>query len=122
MNIRSRKANLDSFTAYLNTLKFWFDTIGLTETWLHKNNADIYKAPGYSHISLPREYSKGGGVSIWLLSWLSNKRRDDLCMSNNIIECLFVEAFIVKKVLVDTIYRPPDIQSVCLMNTWNWFN
>ena len=36
MNIRCMKANLDSFTAYLNTLKFRFDAIGLTETWLHK--------------------------------------------------------------------------------------
>ena len=54
MNIRSMKANLDSFTAYLNTLKFKFDVIGLTETWLHKDNSDLYNAPGYSHISLPR--------------------------------------------------------------------
>ena len=67
-----------------------------------------HNAPGYSHISLPREYSKGGGVSILLHSRLSYKRSDDLCMSNNIIECLFVEAFIVKKVLIGIIYRPPD--------------
>ena len=102
------KANLDSFIAYLNTLKFKFDVIGLTETWLHKDNSDLYNAPGYSHINLPSEYSKGGGVSILLHSRLSYKRRDELCMSNNIIECLFVEAFIVKKVLIGMIYRPPD--------------
>ena len=29
-------------------------------------------------------------------------------MSNDTIECLFVEAFIVKKVLIGIIYRPPD--------------
>ena len=102
------KANLDSFTAYLNTLKFKFVAIGLTETWLHKDNSDLYNTPGYSNISLPRKYSKGGGVSILLHSRLSYKRRDDLCMSNNIIECLFVEAFIVKKVLIGKIYRPPE--------------
>ena len=104
----SMKANLDSFTAYLNTPKFKFDIIGLTETWLHKDNSDLYNAPGYSHISLPREYSKGSGVSILLHSRLSYKRKDDLCMSNNTIECLFVEAFIVKKVLIGIIYRRPD--------------
>ena len=68
------KANLDSFTAYLNTLKFKFDVIGLTETWLHKDNSDLYNAPGYSHISLPREYSKGGGASVLLHSRLSYKK------------------------------------------------
>ena len=38
MNIRSIKANIDSFAAYLDTLQFTFKLIGLTETWLDKNN------------------------------------------------------------------------------------
>ena len=40
MNIRYMKANVDSFTAYLDILKFNLDVIVCTETWLDKSNSD----------------------------------------------------------------------------------
>ena len=52
---------------------------------------------GYNHVSLPREYSSGGGVSLFLDLKLSYKRKNELCQSNEIIECLFIETKIVKK-------------------------
>ena len=54
MNIRSTKANIDSFAAYLGTLELRFKLIALTETWLDNNNHDLYIIPGYNMISNSR--------------------------------------------------------------------
>ena len=51
MNIRSMKANIDLFTAYLDTLEFRFKLIAFTETSLDNNNNDLYNIPGYNIIS-----------------------------------------------------------------------
>ena len=108
MNIRSIKANIDSFTAYLDTLQFTFKLIGLTETWLDKNNQDLYSIPGYNIISNFRQESKGGGVSVLLHESLVHKERTDLSLMNDTIECVFTEVHIGKKALIGVIYRPPN--------------
>ena len=37
----------------------------------------------------------------------SYKRKTELCQSNDIIECLFIETKIIRKVIIGVIYRPP---------------
>ena len=100
MNIRSIKANIDSFAACLDTLQFTFKLIGLTETWLDKNNQDLYSIPGYNMINNFRQESKGGGVSVLRHESLVHKERTDLSLMNDDIECVFTEVHIGKKHLL----------------------
>ena len=108
MNIRSMKANIDSFAAYLDTLEFRFKLIALTETWLDNNNHDLYNIPGYNMISNFRRESAGGGVSILIHESLCYKERTDLLLMNDAIECAFTEVYIGKKILIGVVYRPPN--------------
>ena len=41
MNIRSLPKHFDELQQYLNVLKYDFSVIGISETWLGENNADI---------------------------------------------------------------------------------
>ena len=86
-NIRSSNANLDSFLAYLETLNFIFTIIALTETWLNDKDDDLFDIAGYNHISAPRVYGKGGGVSIYLREHISYNRRNDLKYHSECFEC-----------------------------------
>ena len=90
MNNRSMKANLDSFTAYLNTLKFIFDVIGLTETLLHKDNSDppimhqvipilaylvnIPKAVVFLYYCIPDSHTKDETLNVYLWKLLLWKK------------------------------------------------
>ena len=85
MNIRSIEANIDSFAAYLATLQFTFKLIGLTETWLDRNNQDLYSIPWYNMINNFRQESKEGGVSVLLHESLVHKERTDLSLMNDTI-------------------------------------
>ena len=107
VNIRSMRANGDSFHSYLNTLDFKFNCIGITETWLDSDTCEFFNLPGYNMINNCRE-SRGGGVSILLEQGISYKERKDLWLINDDIECVFVEAYLTKKVLIGVVYRPPD--------------
>ena len=55
----------------------------------------------------------GGGVSIFIRSGLAFKRRDDLCVMSDNMECLFVELHssstdLKKSIVVGVVYRPPN--------------
>ena len=107
MNIRSMKANGNSFYSYLNSLEFKFNCIGISESWLDSDTCQLYNFPGFNMISNCRS-GRGGGVSIMLQENFSYKERHDLWLMNDSIECVFVEAYLRKKVLIGVIYRPPD--------------
>ena len=107
-NIRSAQANLKYFEAYLCSLNFSFNCIGLTETWFKESNSDVHNILGYNKIDRIRQCKQGGGVSILLKEGILFKERHDLSTVTDDIECVFVEATIVKKILIGVIYRPPD--------------
>ena len=91
----------------MELLNYKFKAIALTETWLCDATVKLCNIDGYNHISLPRDYSIRGGLSIFLDSKFSYKKKPELCQSNENIECLFIETKIVKKVLIGALYRPP---------------
>ena len=64
MNIRSVRKNLDSFENYLNLLNHNFTVIGLSETWLSKDDYDLSRLSGYNFIGHHRSDRIGGGVAI----------------------------------------------------------
>ena len=108
LNIRSIKANGNEFNSYLETLDLSFDCIALTETWLKHDSDNTYTLSGYKAVNRTRKNRQGGGVSILLKEGISYKIKENLCIMNNYIECVFIEARMSKKVLIGTIYRPPD--------------
>ena len=91
-----------------------FNVMGLTETWLTKDNADLYEFNNYKHIYRCREDQKGGGVSLYLSPGLVYKERHDI----EKYFTLSAEAVIVEihKTIIACIYRPPSYlaQSVCI--------
>ena len=108
LNIRSAPRNLMYFETYLQSLSFPFDCVGLSETWFNDSNSDVFNIIGYNKINKCRPNGQGGGVSILLKENIQYKERNDLSMVNDNIECIFVEATLLKKVIIGVIYRPPS--------------
>lgn len=113
LNIRSSNKNLDTFTNYLSTLPFEFSVIGLSETWLTSNNADIINLAGYNHVYKTRVGKIGGGVSIYVKENIAFQLRDDLSDVNENYECIFIEinkdvVHTKKNVVMGVVYRMPN--------------
>ena len=65
-SLKGVNANLNDFEMYLNYLEFEFYFIGISETWLHNGNCDLYNLPCYTLIEKHRHNKKGGGVGIYI--------------------------------------------------------
>lgn len=114
INIRSIHKNIDAISDYLETLNVKFTIIGMSETWLHENNAHCYSIDGYNHFYQHRLNKKGGGVSIFVKDNLQVKYRDDLSVNETYMEAIFIEVSnedimeCDRNVLIGVIYRPPN--------------
>ena len=90
-----------------------FDVIGLTETWLKENNKDLYGLPGYSKPEHScRTDRPGGGVALYLKSSIEYILRNDLKLTDNYSDSVFIEIDksvykTDKNIIVGCIYRPP---------------
>ena len=112
-NIRSIPKNLDKFINYLMNIELQFSIIGLTETWLKDHSRDLYNIDGYSPVHNIRKSRTGGGVSLYIKDNIDFKIREDLTMSNDLMETLFIEIDKNtfgknKNTIVGVVYRPPD--------------
>jgi hypothetical protein len=76
-NVRSLPKHKDEFEAYLGTLKYDFDIIGFTETFLNEVSANYATLKDYSSVKNCRKKT-GGGVAIYLRKDIAYKRRTDL--------------------------------------------
>ena len=52
---------------------------------------DVYGIPNYTGVHQCRQGKRGGGVSIFVKDTVQFKERIDLALSNDCIECVFVE-------------------------------
>lgn len=91
LNIRSVPRNFCKFTSYIQNLNINFDVTGLTETWLNKANTNLYNMNGYVQRESCREGSRGDGASLYIKDDLSFIVRNDLTVSNNEFQSLFIE-------------------------------
>ena len=74
LNCRSLSKNFDKLECSLKSLKYKFDCIGLTETWLKEmESTDAYNMSGYTLLSKPRTNKRGGGVGMFVSSGLNFK-------------------------------------------------
>ena len=110
INSRSLSKNFDEINNTLLCIKKQFTVIAVTETWLKPVNEDLYQLPGYSFVSLSRPIKPGGGVGIFVNDQYHYKPLSDLSISNDIIECIFIEIVLVNRanILIGCIYRPPS--------------
>ena len=80
-NIRSFRANIESFLTYIQQLKIILDIIVLTETWFSENQMDFIS--GYKQYNCYRKDKVGGGVSIFF--------REDLKLKSTLLDSNITE-------------------------------
>lgn len=92
-NVRRSIVNKhDDFINFLATLRYEFSVIGLTETWLTKNNMDELSIQGYNFVGQTRNNKHGGGVGMYVNKLHQFTERTDLSINiENIIEAPFIE-------------------------------
>ena len=70
LNIRSLPKNIGKLCDFLSLIDNKFTIIGLSETWLHGDNVDLYEIPEYTCTHVTRPSKKGGWVSLYVHSSL----------------------------------------------------
>ena len=113
LNIASIQFHFDELNILLNSLKFKFDIINITETKLQKGVAPIkdINIPNYRYFHTPTEASKGGTL-IYVSNDFNAKPRKDLeIYEPKTIESTFVELVLpkVKNIIVGCIYKHHNI-------------
>jgi hypothetical protein len=74
----------------LATTKIKPSVIAVSETWLNSNNQDIFQIDGFKFVSKSRMGLKtGGGVGLYISNDFNIVVRDDLSISDDIIESIF---------------------------------
>jgi exonuclease III len=111
-NIRSVSKHLSELDAYIKSLNHIFHVIGLSETWLKPDNANICHINGYHTVSKYRQQKSGGGVSILVRDTIQYNVRDDISVFSDSVENVFIEIpkcnFKDKRgIIVGVLYRPP---------------
>ena len=98
----------------MSELKWDFDIIGITETWITQNNYDLFPLPNYHEpYQNYRINRKGGGVLLYVRDNIQYRTRPDLQMGQDFIENIFIEIErrslnTTKNVIIGLIYRVPD--------------
>ena len=119
-NVRSVHKNLSKLEEYLFNLKVRFSVIALSETWLSESNSSLYAINGYSGVNNPRTNRKGGGVALHIRNDILFNVREDLMVSNDVLETCFIQIdkTVYKTehdIIVGVVYRPPNT-NVSLFN------
>lgn len=105
VNVRSLPKNFDLLALTIFNLNFPFSVIGISETWLHKDNSDYYVLDNYSNVHRCREDKIGGGVSLYISSKLEYKERPDIEQCFELSgEAVFIES---NRIVIGCIYKPP---------------
>src|ERR1043165_7269477 len=110
VNMRSLKKNFDKLESLLHVASGKLSVIAETETWLTDDTKDAFFLPGYSFVSKCRSGKIGGGVGMFIRSEICYLIRDDLCYSNDLIECMFAEmkSHGNSSIIIGCVYRPPS--------------
>ena len=94
--------------AFFSLLKFKFDVICISETWLCDNTKDLYCISNYNAYHCTRP-SRGGGVSVYVSNKFSS-RKLDVCVELQDVDSLFINvSHMSKSVILGCIYKPPRV-------------
>ena len=112
INIRSMRKNIDNFVAFLETLKFKFQVLCFSETWLNEIRVIENIFPDFSsfHSMRPVSSSPGGGVAIYISNEFISS--EILSYNDECMECLFADVSDGNsRIIVGSCYRPPNADS-----------
>lgn len=66
LNVRSLRANFDELLMYIENKEIKFDVLGITESWIRKEESFAFQIPGYKMIVQERATGQGGGVVLYV--------------------------------------------------------
>ena len=120
-NVRSFFANSGDLLNTLESLRYDFSVLCLSETWLNSDNCTVAEIPHYNHSFCHRSNRCGGGVSIYVHENLPYSLRPDISIFNDHIESIFIEidrkyTHSPSNIIIGCIYRPPK-SSISDFNT-----
>ena len=106
VNIRSFRANSDSFLALFENSLSYPDVVILSETWFSSNYTDTI--PGYEPYHIYRTNNiRSGGISIYVKNQNSSRVLPDLSFCNEKVEVCVVEVNLYsEKIFIIGVYRP----------------
>ena len=112
-NIRSFHTNGSDFIGLIDSLKFNFKCIVLTETWNNMNNVQLCNIAGYDDFHVYRPpghiYSISGGVSVFCDSRLDASFNETLSICHEDIEVCVVQLIHNNENhTIIALYRPPQ--------------
>ena len=110
-NCRSIRKNFSAMVDVIQSMKYDFDVIAVSETWEVSNDcSDKYLIDGYESSFMSRTHKGGGGVAIFSRIGLHAKVISSGSFSvNDIVDCLSIEIETKqKKIVVCCVYRPPN--------------
>lgn len=113
-NARSLRKNYDDILAQLSSLNHYFSFICISETWLSPDDANLFCFPNYTPEYNNRTTSNHGGAAIFVASNINYKRRNDLHLSVEKCESVWIELDEPSlptefcKTIIGSIYRSPS--------------
>ena len=112
LNIRSMNKHFDDFKLFLQSLKFQFKVICLSETWAENciMNYSRFQISDYTMIHQERNSNKQGwGVCVFIHNTLSYKKLNSYCVSTDDNETISIKILdnISKNKIISLTYRPP---------------
>src|SRR5215813_14831889 len=92
LNCRSLKAHFDEVSDLLANTKVNFSFIGLSEVWLTNDQTDYFSLEGYnSEFCCRQNNSPYGGVALYVNKIIPYKIRNDLILSQDLCENIWIE-------------------------------
>ena len=109
VNIRSYFKNSDELEGFLRNIKYPFDIIFLTETWINASNSELLKISGYKAYNSFRNTKLGGGVTVLIRESYHSCALNNLNIINEDMESVGAELCVNNsKFKLLGIYRPPS--------------
>ena len=109
VNCRSIKRNFDDFKTLLSNVDNHLTAIAVSETWLTPDVENMYNLNGYKLFCNSRLTKIGGGVALYVNSNLSSNIINDMSITSDNIETIFIQTeYQNKKIVMGCIYRPPN--------------
>jgi len=111
LNVQSIRNKFPDFECFLSTFSSPFDVICITETWLHNDEIQFFKLPGYTFVGSQR-VSRGGGVGAYVRGGLVAGSAEEVtvCMSgaDAVSFVLGGRALEDSRIQITVVYRQPS--------------
>ena len=106
-NIRSFNTNGLVFQSFISSISQLPQIILLTETWNNSDNYKLCRLDNYFGHHTFRQFSRGGGVSVFCLDEFKSNKIDAACVNNTHIETCAVNVNIHGYIVsILGVYRP----------------